>query len=162
MKRPNSSWGCPRIAHQIALAFGVEIDKDLVRRIVASHDRLEPRSGGPSWLTFLGYMKDSLWSLDLFRVRIGDAPNPLDSRCDGSTHAAHHWVWHSLGNSRWLGALSDVQSRDSETTPLQSTSVRITIRGIDFINGRPNLRVLGVIEVKTVPSVPLSHRSWNG
>jgi hypothetical protein len=24
-------------------------------------------SCGPSWLTFLGHMKDSLWSLDLFR-----------------------------------------------------------------------------------------------
>jgi transposase InsO family protein len=23
--------------------------------------------GGPSWLTFLGHMKDSLWSMDLFR-----------------------------------------------------------------------------------------------
>jgi hypothetical protein len=27
MKRRNPRWGCPRIAQQIALAFGVEIDK---------------------------------------------------------------------------------------------------------------------------------------
>src|SRR5713226_8058579 len=27
MKRSNPHWGCPRIAQQIALAFGVEIDK---------------------------------------------------------------------------------------------------------------------------------------
>jgi len=67
MKRRNPSWGCPRIAQQMALAFGVEIDKDVVRRILAIHDRSEPDSGGPSWLTFLGQMKDSLWSLDLFR-----------------------------------------------------------------------------------------------
>ena len=26
-----------------------------------------PGSGGPSWLTFLGHSKDSLWSVDLFR-----------------------------------------------------------------------------------------------
>ena len=26
-----------------------------------------PESDGPSWLTFLGHTKDSLWSLDLFR-----------------------------------------------------------------------------------------------
>jgi putative transposase len=51
----------------MALAFGVDIDKDVVRRILASHDRLEPHSDGPSWLTFLGHMKDSLWSIDLFR-----------------------------------------------------------------------------------------------
>jgi len=23
--------------------------------------------GGPSWLTFIGHMKDSFWNLDLFR-----------------------------------------------------------------------------------------------
>src|SRR5467141_2283725 len=61
MKRRNPSWGCPRIADQITLAFGVDIDKDFVRRILARHFR--PESGsGPSWLTFLGHMKDSLWS----------------------------------------------------------------------------------------------------
>ena len=30
MKRRNRNWGCKRIAQQIALAFGVEIDKDVV------------------------------------------------------------------------------------------------------------------------------------
>ena len=29
MKQRNPNWGCPRIAQQIALAFGVEIDKDV-------------------------------------------------------------------------------------------------------------------------------------
>src|SRR6516225_2209205 len=33
-KQRNPNWGCPRIAQQIALAFGVEIDKDVVRRIL--------------------------------------------------------------------------------------------------------------------------------
>ena len=33
MKRRNPSWGCPRIAQQLTLAFGVGIDKDVVRRI---------------------------------------------------------------------------------------------------------------------------------
>src|ERR1700730_13573044 len=31
MKRRNPTWGCPRIAQQIALAFGVPINKDVVR-----------------------------------------------------------------------------------------------------------------------------------
>src|SRR5262249_2050850 len=53
MKRRNPGWGCPRIAQQIALAFGVDIDKDVVRRILGKHYRLESGSGGPSWLTFL-------------------------------------------------------------------------------------------------------------
>ena len=67
LKRRNPNWGCPRIAQQITLAFGVAIDKDAVRHILSVHYRPESDSGGPSWLTFLGHMKDSLWSMDLFR-----------------------------------------------------------------------------------------------
>jgi putative transposase len=40
-KQRNPSWGCPRIAQQIALAFDIQIDKDVVRRILASHYRPE-------------------------------------------------------------------------------------------------------------------------
>ena len=42
MKRRNPRWGCPRIAQQIALAFAVDIDKDVVRRVLATHDRPAP------------------------------------------------------------------------------------------------------------------------
>jgi putative transposase len=45
MKRRNPTWGCPRIAQQIALAFGVEIDKDVVRRLLSVHYRPEADSG---------------------------------------------------------------------------------------------------------------------
>jgi putative transposase len=68
MKKRNSSWGCPQIANQINLAFATDINKDVVRRILAAHYRPQPGADGPSWLTFLGQTKDSLWSLDLFRV----------------------------------------------------------------------------------------------
>src|SRR5882762_1313384 len=37
MKQRNPRWGCPRIAEQIALAFAVSINKDVVRRILAAH-----------------------------------------------------------------------------------------------------------------------------
>src|ERR1700751_1734586 len=37
MKQRNRTWGCKRIAQQIALAFGVDIDKDVVRRILSIH-----------------------------------------------------------------------------------------------------------------------------
>jgi len=67
MKRCKPLWGCPRIAQQFALAFAVDIDKDVVRRVLAAHYRPGPGGGGPSWLTFLGHAKDSLWSIDLFR-----------------------------------------------------------------------------------------------
>jgi putative transposase len=67
MKRRNPTWGCPRIAQQIALAFDIAINKDVVRRILAAGHWPAPDSTGPSWLTVLGHAKDSLWSLDLFR-----------------------------------------------------------------------------------------------
>jgi putative transposase len=78
MKQRNPTWGCPRIAQQVALTFGVEINKDVVRRILSTHYRPTPNSEGPSWLTFLGHAKDSLWSLDLFR-------------CESATLRTH-WV----------------------------------------------------------------------
>jgi hypothetical protein len=67
MKQRNPSWGCPRIAQQITLAFGIPINKDVVRRILAARYQPTPDAAGPSWLTFLGHAKDSLWSPDLFR-----------------------------------------------------------------------------------------------
>jgi hypothetical protein len=36
IKRLNPRFGCPRIAQQISHAFGLEIDKDVVRRILAN------------------------------------------------------------------------------------------------------------------------------
>ena len=49
------------------MAFDIQIDKDVVRRILATHYRPKPDADGPSWLTFIGHLKDSLWSIDLFR-----------------------------------------------------------------------------------------------
>jgi len=67
MKQRNPRFGCPRIAQQINKAFGVDIDKDVVRRILATYYRPGSGDSGPSWLSFLGHSKDSLWSIDLFR-----------------------------------------------------------------------------------------------
>ena len=68
MKQHNPRYGRPRIAQQINLAFGLELDKDIVRRILAVHYKPDPSMRGPSWLTTLGHAKDSLWSVDLFRA----------------------------------------------------------------------------------------------
>ncbi len=37
MKQRNPNWGCPRIAQQMALAFNIQIDKDVICRILAQH-----------------------------------------------------------------------------------------------------------------------------
>ena len=67
LKRRNRRFGCPRIALIISKTFGIQIDKHVVRRVLVKHYRPESGGNGPSWLTFLGHMKDSLWSVDLFR-----------------------------------------------------------------------------------------------
>ena len=86
-KEHNPRWGCPRIAQQISLAFGVAIDKDVVRRILSAHYQPALDSAGPSWLMFLGHAKDSLWSYDFVPMRIRHLKNPLGSRCHGSIHS---------------------------------------------------------------------------
>jgi hypothetical protein len=58
---------CPRIAQEIAHAFGIDIDKGIIRRVLAKHYRPAAGTDGPSWLSFSGHVKDSLWSVDLFR-----------------------------------------------------------------------------------------------
>jgi transposase InsO family protein len=156
MKRRNPSWGCPRIAQQITLAFGVEIDKDIVRRILGVRYRPESDAGGPSWLTFLGHMKDSLWSCDLFR-------------CESATLRTH-WVLVVMDQftRRIVGfgvqggivdgaALCRMFQRAirGQTTPnYLSTDNDPLYR---FHQWQANLRVLEVTEIKTVPYVPLSH-----
>jgi hypothetical protein len=67
LKQRNAHFGCPRIAQQINKAFGVNIDKDVVRRVLAKHYRPAPYDGGPSWLTFLRHTRDSLCSIALFQ-----------------------------------------------------------------------------------------------
>ena len=68
LKRRNPRFGCPRIAYTINIAFGLEINKDVVRRILAQHYGHKPgNTQGPSWLSLLSHSKDSLWSIDFFR-----------------------------------------------------------------------------------------------
>ncbi len=53
IKRRNLRFACPRIAQQINVVFGLDIDKDVVRRVLASHYRPDPGNPGLSWLTAL-------------------------------------------------------------------------------------------------------------
>jgi putative transposase len=156
MKQRNPTWGCPRIAQQIALAFGIEVNKDMVRRILAAHYRPENNSGGPSWLTFLGHMKDSLWSIDLFR-------------CESATLRTH-WVLvvmdqftrRIIGFGIQAGTVDGValcrmlhQAIRKQSVPKYLSSDHDPL--FQFHQWKANLRILEVTEIKTVPYVPLSH-----
>ena len=156
MKRRNPNWGCPRIAQQIALAFGVEIDKDVVRRILSVHYRPESDGGGPSWLTFLGHTKDSLWSCDLFR-------------CESATLRTH-WVLvvmdqftrRIIGFGVHRGIVDGVALCRMFQGAIRGQSLPKCLSSdhdplFRFHRWQANLRVLEVTEIKTVPYVPLSH-----
>ncbi len=156
MKRRNPNFGYQRIADQISLIFDIEIDKDVVRRILAKHDRPEPGSNGPSWLTFLGHSKDSLWSVDLFR-------------CESLILKAH-WVMvvmdqfsrRIIGFAVHAGALDGpAVCRMFNSIISGSLAPRYLSSDNDplflFRQWNANLRILDVVEVKTVPYVPLSH-----
>ena len=67
MKRRNPRMGCRKIAEQISSAFGLEINKDVVRRILIQYCRPASGGAGPSWLSVIGQAQDSLWSVDLLR-----------------------------------------------------------------------------------------------
>jgi hypothetical protein len=60
LKRRNPRFGCVGIAQQITHAFGIELDKDVVRRVLANHYRPgDSGTDGPSWLTFIAHAKGS-------------------------------------------------------------------------------------------------------
>src|SRR3989475_8091746 len=155
MKQRNPTWGCPPIAQQIALAFGIPMNKGIVRPILAARYRPEPDSG-PSWLTFLGHAKDSLWSLDLFR-------------CESATLRTH-WILvvmdqftrRIVGFGVHRGVVDGValcrmfnRAIRGQTIPKYLSSDHDPL--YRFHQWQANLRILEVKEIKTVPYVPLSH-----
>ena len=158
MKTRNPRFGCPRIAQQIAKAFGIELDKDMVRRVLAKHYRPILGSGGdgPSWLTLIGHSKDSLWRVDLFR-------------CE-SILLKTHWVMVVMDqfSRRIIGFGVQVGDVDGAAVCRMFNSA-VPGMGLPkylstdndplflFHQWKANLRVLDVVEIKTVPHVPVSH-----
>ena len=156
MKRRSPRLGCRKIAEQISHAFGIEIDKDVVRRILAKHYHPDSSGEGASWLTAIGHAKDSLWSIDLFRcesillqsywvmvvidvftrriIGFGVARGDIDG-------VAVCWMFnHALVKH----PLPKYVSTDND--PL-----------FRFHRWWANLRILGIDEIKSVPFVPQSH-----
>ena len=156
LKQRNPRYGCPRIAQQINKVFGTEIDKDIVRRILAAHYRPDPSNGGPSWLTFIGNTKDSLWSVDLFR-------------CE-SILLKSHWVLVVMdqftrcivGFGVHAGNVDGVALCRMFNSAISSSGAPKYLSSDNdplFLYRRwhANLRILGTDEIKTIPYTPLSH-----
>jgi transposase InsO family protein len=158
IKRKNPRMGYGRIAMQVFHATGVVISRYAVARILRKHkDQVDPDDdSGPSWLTFIGHMKDSLWSVDLFRCEsitlntywvmlvldqftrriIGFAVHAGD--CDGPTYCR---LFNSIRSGHNLP-----KYLSSDNDPL-----------FLYPQWRANLRILDIEEIKAVPGVPQSH-----
>jgi transposase InsO family protein len=161
MKRRNPRYGCPRIAQQINLAFGLELDKDVIRRILATHYRPDPGNHGPSWLTTIGHAKDSLWSR---------GAGPVDLfRCE-SILLKSHWVMVVMDQytRRIIGFTVHVGNVDgpalcrmfNDATSRQGWPKYISSDNdplFQYHRWKANLRVLDIEEIKSVPHVPMSH-----
>jgi putative transposase len=156
MKKHNPSFGYGRISMQIFKTFGITISRFAVGRILRKKKHKLPSGDGPSWLTFIGHMKDSLWSVDLFR-------------CE-SIALKSHWVMvvldqytrRIIGFSVHTGdcdgvaycrMFNEIISGKSLPEYLSSDNDPLFL----FHRWQCNLRVLHVEELKSVPGSPTSH-----
>ena len=156
MKTHNPSFGYGRIAMQIFEAFGIEISRFTVGRILRKNKHKLPPGGGPSWLTFIGHMKDSLWSVDLFR-------------CE-SIMLKSHWVMvvldqytrRIIGFSVHAGdcdgiaycrLFNKIISGKKPPKYLSSDNDPLYL----FHRRQANLRILEIDGIKSVPGYPVSH-----
>lgn len=128
-----------------------------MRRVLAQHYRPDPPCGrGPSWLSFLGHMKDSLWSVDLFRCesilmkshRVLVVMDQFTRQIIGFAVQAGELDGPALCRmfSRAVSDQGAPRYLSSDNDPL-----------FLFHRWQANLRILGVEEVKTIPYVPISH-----
>ena len=156
LKIRNPRFGCPRIALIISQTFDVDVDKNVVQRVLSKHYRPPPRGSGPSWLSFIGHAKDSLWSVDLFR-------------CE-SVVLQSYWVLIMMDQFTRRIVGFGIQCGDVDG-PALCRMFNEAIRGqgvpqylstdhdplFEYHRWKANLRILEVDEIKTAPHVPRSH-----
>ena len=155
LKSRNPRFGCPRIARIMSRTFGVDIDKNLVRRVVAKHDR--PHGGGGlSWLSFIGHATDSLWSVDLFRCEsiVLQSYWVLVVMDQFTRRIVGLGVHHGDIDGVHLCRMFNHAIRD-QGTPRRLITDHDPL--FEAHRRRAHLRVLEIDEIKTVPHVPMSH-----
>ena len=156
MKKRNPRYGHRRIAMQISNAFGIEIDKDVVRRVLDKHYKNRPNGDGPSWLTFIGHVKDSLWSVDLF--------------CCESIQLKTHWVMVVMDQfTRRIIGFAVHKGHVAGTDLCCMFNKLISNKALPkylssdndplfkFHRWQANLRILEIEEIKSLPYTPTSH-----
>jgi transposase InsO family protein len=156
LKSRNPRFGCPRIARIISQTFGIDIDKNVVHRVLAKHYRPTSGGTGPSWLSFIGHATDSLWSVDLFRCEsivlqsywVLVVMDQFTRRLVGV--AVHHGTVTGADLCRMFNAALRGQG-----VPRHVSTDHDPV--FEAHRWMANLRILEIDEIKTVPHVPLSH-----
>lgn len=156
MKEKNPNFGYLRIAMQISDMLGSTINKDIVRRVLNKYHNHIPGDDGPSWLSFIGNSKDSLWSLDFFR-------------CE-SIILKSHWVMivmdqftrEILGFSVHAGDLDGIvvcrmfnKILSGKKPPKYLSTDHDPL--FRFNRWQANLRILKIEAIKSIPYTPTSH-----
>ena len=75
MKKRNPTFGYGRISMQIYESFGITISRFAVGRILRKNKHKLPTGDGPSWLSFIDHIRDSLWCV--WRIRNYDLKNTI-------------------------------------------------------------------------------------
>jgi putative transposase len=156
LKSRNPRFGCPRIARIVSQTFGIDIDKNVVYRVLAKHYRPAPHGTGPSWLSFIGHTTDSLWSVDLFRCE------SIVLRSYWVLVVMDQWTRRLVGFGVHGGAVTaaDVCRMFNSAICGQGVPRHVSTDHDPVFEAhrwRANLRILEIDEIKTVPHVPLSH-----
>ncbi len=156
-KARNPRFGYLRIAMQISNQFGIEISSDIVRRILNKFYKPTPnKNNGPSWLSFLGHTKDSLWSIDFFRTAsitlnsywIMVIMDQFTRRIVG--FAVHKGDMDGVVICRMFNSIISKQKLpkriSTDNDPL-----------FKFERWQANLRILDIEHIKSIPYTPISH-----
>ena len=161
LKSRNPRFGCPRIARIISQTFGVDIDKNVVHRVLAKRSRPAPGGTGPSWLSFVGHTTDSLWSVDLWRC----ASIVLQS--DWVRVVMDQFTRRLVGVGVHRGPVDAPAAAACATPPFmggarRDISVRIMIRCSRRIGGPRTFGFWRSTKSRRCPMCPCHTPWWNG
>jgi len=156
LKSRNPRFGCPRIARIISQTFGIDVDKNVVYRVLTKHYRPAPGGNGPSWLSFIGHAADSLWSVDLFRCE------SIVLRSYWVLVVMDQFTRRLVGIGAHGGAVTGAEVCRMFNAAIHGQGVPRHLSTdhdpvFEAHRWMANLRILEIDEIKTVPHVPLSH-----
>ena len=139
----------------VSKKLDIELSEFTVRRILKLH-YVPPAPDSPSWLTFLGQSKDSLWSVDFFRVE--------------SIFLKTHWVMVVM--DQWSRKIIGYGVKKSNLTqssaceifnkiiPGRSLPQKLSTdndKAFEYTRWDANLRILGIESIKSPTDTPTGH-----